>query len=51
MFLPPQVLLVLRAESRDKVISVHDDVNEGVDDPQKSTMTTCKVNINIMKNI
>lgn len=35
VFLPPQIFLVLWSECGKHVISVHDDVNSGVEEPKE----------------
>lgn len=40
---PPQVLLHVRTHGGQHVISVHEDVNEGVDKAQQSSMSAGKV--------
>lgn len=41
VFLPPEVLLHLRAQGRQQVVRVHDDVDEGVEQAEESAVATC----------
>ena len=38
--LPPDVLLIVRSQSRNEVIGVHDDMNDGVDEAGEGSMAS-----------
>lgn len=53
MFLPPEVLLILRPEGRQEVVRVHNNVDERINHSQQGSMAACskKAKIKIWREI